>query len=163
MVKNDRNGNNEKAANNGNDRKHRNNGNNENNGINRKQGNNEKYGNHGKDGNHGYHFASVTDLINGYGEWIQRLFDDGFRMYLVTFTFNQIQGSSEYKWREMLKQVEYQFYPTLIKHVERWPMKPSRQSNLPRLIAVPDLPVAKNPKKLPLKDVTRRIILAFCG
>jgi hypothetical protein len=35
-------------------------------------------------------------------------------MYLVTFKFNHIQGSSEYKRSEMLKQVEYQFYPTLI-------------------------------------------------
>ena len=30
-------------------------------------------------------FASVPHLINGYGEWVQSLFDDGFRMYLVTF------------------------------------------------------------------------------
>ena len=75
-------------------------------------------------------------------------------MYLVTFKFNHIQGSSEYKRREMLKQVEYQFYPTLIKHVERRPMKQSRQCNLPRLIAVPDLPVAKNSKKLSVRDVT---------
>ena len=75
-------------------------------------------------------------------------------MYLVTFKFNHIQGSSEYKRREMLQQVEYQFYPTLIKHVERRPMKQSRQSNLPRLIAVPDLPVAKNSKKLSVRDVT---------
>jgi hypothetical protein len=48
-------------------------------------------------------FASVSDLINGYGEWVQSLFDDGFRMYLVTFKFNHIQGSSEYKRSEMLK------------------------------------------------------------
>jgi hypothetical protein len=87
-----------------------------------KPGNNGKYGNNGNNGNNG-HFASVSDLINGYGEWVQSLFDDGFRMYLVTFKFNQIPGSSEYKWREMLKEVEYQFYPTLIKHVERQPMK----------------------------------------
>ena len=100
------------------------------------------------------HFASVPQLINGYGEWVQSLFDDGFRMYLVTFKFNHIPGSSEYKRREMLKQVEYQFYPTLIKRVERQPMKPSRQRNLPRLIASPDLPVAKYSKKLSVKDVT---------
>ena len=60
-------------------------------------------------------------------------------MYLVTFKFNHIPGSSENKRREMLKEVEYQFYPTLIKHVERQPMKPSRQCNLPRLIGAPDL------------------------
>ena len=48
-------------------------------------------------------FASVPQLINGYGEWVQSLFDDGFRMYLVTFKFNHIQGSSEYKRREMVK------------------------------------------------------------
>jgi hypothetical protein len=54
----------------------------------------------------------------------------------------------------MLKQVEYQFYPTLIKHVERRPMKPSRQCNLPILIGVPDLPVAKHSKKLSVRDVT---------
>jgi hypothetical protein len=47
-------------------------------------------------------------------EWVQSLFDNGFRMYLVTFKFNHIPGSSEYKRREMLKEVEYPFYPTLI-------------------------------------------------
>ena len=46
-------------------------------------------------------FASVPQLIETYGEWVQSLFDDGFRMYLVTFKFNHIPGSSEYKRREM--------------------------------------------------------------
>jgi hypothetical protein len=117
-----------------------------------KPGNNGKYGKYGNNGK--YEFASVPQLIEGYGEWVKNLFDQGFRMYLVTFKFNQIPGASEYKWREMLKQVEYQFYPTLIKRVERQPMKPSRQSNLPRLIAVPDLPVSKHSKKLSVRDVT---------
>jgi hypothetical protein len=131
----------------------------------RKHGNKGKQGNHGKNGkprnngnneNNGKYlqFASVPQLIQGYGEWVQGLFDDGFRMYVVTFKFNHIQGSSENKRRVMLKEVEYQFYPTLIKHVERQPMKPSRQCNLPRLMAAPDLPVAKHSKKLSVKDVT---------
>jgi hypothetical protein len=38
-------------------------------------------------------FASVLHLINSYGEWVQSLFDDGFRMYLVTFKFNHIPGA----------------------------------------------------------------------
>ena len=97
--------------------------------------------------------ASVPQLIEGYGEWIKGYFDKGFRMYLVTFKFDHIPGSSEYKQREMLKQVEYQFYPTLIKRVEKQPMKLSRQRNLPRLIAVPDLPVVKHSKKLSARDV----------
>ena len=80
-------------------------------------------------GKYEYQFSSVPQLIQGYGEWVQSLFDDGFRMYLVTFKFDHIPGSSEYKRREMLKEVEYQFYPTLIKHVERQPMNPSRQCN----------------------------------
>jgi hypothetical protein len=116
-----------------------------------------KHGNNGNNGNNGkyeYQFASVPQLIEAYGKWVQGYFDKGFRMYLVTFKFNHIPGSSEYKRREMLKQVEYQFYPTLIKHVERWPMKPSRQRNLPRLIGIPDLPVAKHTKKLSARDVT---------
>jgi hypothetical protein len=52
----------------------------------------------------------------------------------------------------MLREIENQFYPTLIKQVERWPMKPSRQRNLPRLLAIPDLPVQKNTKKLSAQD-----------
>ena len=108
---------------------------------------------HANNGKYQHQFASVPQLIEGYGEWVQGYFDEGFRMYLVTFKFDHIPGSSEYKRREMLKQVEYQFYPTLIKHVERWPMKPSRQHNLPILIAVPDLPVAKHSKKLSARDV----------
>src|SRR5260370_39614980 len=72
-----------------------------NNGKYGKPGNNRKcgkYGNNGNNGNNGKYgqFASVSHLINGYGEWVQSLFDDGFRMYLVTFKFNHIQGSSEY-------------------------------------------------------------------
>jgi hypothetical protein len=117
------------------------------NGKPRNNGNNENNGKYGQ-------FASVTQLIEGYGEWVKRLFDQGFRVYLVTFKFNQIPGLSEYKWREMSKQVEYQFYPTLIKRVERQPMKSSRQCNLPILIGIPDVPVAKHFKKLSVKDVT---------
>src|ERR1700677_5147707 len=74
-------------------------------------------------------------------------------MYLVTFKFNNIPGSIEYKRREMLKQVEHQFYPTLVKRVERSPMKPSRRRILPRLIAVPDLPVVKHSEKLSARVV----------
>ena len=70
------------------------------------------YGKHGNDGKY-EQFASVPQLIEGYGEWVKSLFDDGFRMYLVTFKFNQIPGSSEYKWREMSKQVEYKFLSNL--------------------------------------------------
>jgi hypothetical protein len=52
----------------------------------------------------------------------------------------------------MLRQIEYQFYATLVKHVERFPMKPSRHGNLPILIASPDLPVPKY-DKMSLQDV----------
>jgi hypothetical protein len=41
----------------------------------------------GNNGNNGQ-FASVPQLIETYGEWVQSLFDDGFRMYLVTLKFN---------------------------------------------------------------------------
>jgi hypothetical protein len=74
-------------------------------------------------------FASVSELIDGYRKWAESYFNEEFRVYLVTFKFDHIPGSSEYKRREMLKQVEYQFYPTLIKHVEKRPMKPSIQCN----------------------------------
>ena len=41
-------------------------------------------------------FASVPQLIETYGKWVQSLFDDGFRMYLVKFKFNHIPGSSDF-------------------------------------------------------------------
>jgi hypothetical protein len=111
------------------------------------------HANHGNIRKHEYEFASAPQSIEGYGKWIKGYFDEGFRMYLVTFKFDHLSGSSEYKRREMLKQVEDQFYLTLTEHVDRLPMKPSRQHNLPRLIAVPDLPVATHSKKLSAKDV----------
>ena len=98
-------------------------------------------------------FASVSELIEGYRKWAESYFNEGFRVYLVTFKLSNIPGSNEYKRREMLKQIEHQFYPTLIKRAERQPMKPSRQSNLPRLIAVPSLPEVEHSKKLPARDV----------
>ena len=100
-----------------------------------------------------HQFASVSELIEGYRKWVKSYFNEGFRMYLVTLKFNNILGSTEYKRREMLKQVEHQFYPTLIERAERWPMKLSMQRNLPRLIAVPDLPVVKHSKKLSARVV----------
>jgi hypothetical protein len=74
-------------------------------------------------------------------------------VYLVTFKFNNIPGSNTPTISEMLREIENQFYPTLIKHVERWPLKPSRQRNLPRLLAIPDLPVQKTIKKLSARDI----------
>jgi hypothetical protein len=105
-------------------------------------------GKHSNTRKYEHHFASVSELMKGYRQWVESHFNEGFRMYLVTFKFNNIPGSIEYKRREMLKQVEHQFYPTLTKRVKSWPMKPSMQRNLPTLIAVPDMPVVKHSKKL---------------
>ena len=105
-------------------------------------------GKHSNTRKYEHHFASVSELMKGYRKWVESHFNEGFRMYLVTFKFNNIPGSIEYKRSEMLKQVEHQFYPTLTKRVESWPMKPSMQRNLPTLIAVPDMPVVKHSKKL---------------
>jgi hypothetical protein len=99
-----------------------------------------------------YHRASL--IVEAYGKWVERYVDQGFRVYLVTFKFSNITGPDIHKISEMHREIENQFYPTLIKHVERWPLKPSRQQNLPRLISVPDLPVHKNTKKLSARDVT---------
>src|ERR1019366_701885 len=97
-------------------------------------------------GNH--QIASVPQLIDAYGIWVSRYIKKGFRVYLVTIKFNQITGFRASKIARMLSEIEYQFYPTLVKHVERWPMKASRQQNLPRLIAIPDMPVGKTTGKL---------------
>jgi hypothetical protein len=95
----------------------------------------------------------IPQLIQAYGEWVEDYIDQGFRVYLLTFKFNQIPGSNTAKISEMLSEIENRFYSTLVKHVERWPMKPSRQRNLPRLLAVPDLPVKKKTKNLSAKDI----------
>jgi len=96
------------------------------------------------------------EILKEYGRWIKGYMDQGYRMYLVTFTFKHIPGSNFTKQTEMMKQIEFQFYPTLIKHVERHPMKLHRQCNLPRLIALPDAPVPKKTQsgKMSLSDVT---------
>jgi hypothetical protein len=103
--------------------------------------------------NRNHQIASVPQLINAYGEWVEEFIGEGFRVYLVTFKFNNIPGSHKHKSSRMLREIEDQFYPTLIKHVERRPLKPSRQCNLPRLIAIPDRPVAKKTTELSLRDV----------
>jgi hypothetical protein len=110
-------------------------------------------GKHSNTRKYEHHFASVSELIEGYRKWVESHFNEGFRMYLVTFKFNNIPGSIEYKRREMLKRVERQFYPTLIERAERWPTKPSMQRNLPRLIAVPNLPATEHSKNLSARIV----------
>ena len=57
--------------------------------------------------------ALIPQLINAYGEWVENYIDQGFRVYLVTFKFNNIQGSNTHKTSEMLREIENQFYPTL--------------------------------------------------
>ena len=43
---------------------------------------------------HKYHRAAlIPQLINAYGEWVENYIDQ-FRVYLVTFKFNNIPGSA---------------------------------------------------------------------
>jgi hypothetical protein len=59
-------------------------------------------------------FAS-KEILKGYGRWIKRYMDEGYRMYSVTFTFKHIHGSNITKQTEMMKQIEYQFLSDLNK------------------------------------------------
>ena len=87
---------------------------------------------------------NVTDLIQGYRDWIvQECWNDRVPYY-ISIMFHQLHGSST---PSIISQIEHAiynyFYPTLCKRFAQHPGRKSQEHLLPRAILFFDLPVWK--------------------
>jgi hypothetical protein len=99
-----------------------------------------------------------TEIIQGYGSWIQGYLDQEYRGrgwdgYFVTFMFQHISGSVEAKIQEMHRAIERVYGRLLTRFVARKPKSKNKLGLLPRGVFFPDAPVLKHSKQA-LRDVT---------
>jgi hypothetical protein len=86
-------------------------------------------------------------LIAGYvGLLQQRVENDGWNPYLLTFMFRHLPGKKDTQLLSM-EQAVLRFYSTLLTRIVRNPHSAFQQSQRPILIAVPDYPVFKHDKQ----------------
>src|SRR5262249_46189001 len=57
---------------------------------------------------------TISNLLRAYGQWVHDDLDNGFHGYLLSFTFDQIQGSDQTRLLEMKRQLGL-FYGRLLK------------------------------------------------
>jgi hypothetical protein len=86
-----------------------------------------------------------------YGRWVERLVQEGWKPYLLTFMFRDIDGPPDVVAHTMKQEVE-RVYATLLTRTVRNPTRPSMVRRLPRWFCALDRPVYKR-AKLSLHDV----------
>jgi hypothetical protein len=95
---------------------------------------------------------SLADLIRAYKSWIEENIGEGKENYLITFQFIHLSTTGKTALEAMMKEIE-RFYAVLLTNVTRRPRRASQAINLPRLIALPDRPVAKRVSTYSLGDI----------
>lgn len=86
-------------------------------------------------------------LIAGYvGLLQQRIKNDGWNPYFLTFMFRHLSGKKSVQLAAM-EQAIVRFYSTLLTRIVRNPHSAFQQSQRPILIAAPDYPVFKHDKQ----------------
>jgi hypothetical protein len=89
-----------------------------------------------------------AEIISAYAAFIDDKLDDGWRAYLLTFTFNQLPGKPVTA-REIMRQELERMYATMVTRVIRKPRSPAAQELLPKWICFPDRPVPKGVRESP--------------
>jgi hypothetical protein len=86
-------------------------------------------------------------LIAGYVRLLQqRIKNDGWNSYFLTFMFRHLPGKKDRKLLGM-EQAVVRFYSTLLTRIVRNPHSAFQQSQRPILVAAPDYPVFKHAKQ----------------
>jgi len=83
-----------------------------------------------------------TEIIQGYGKWIQGYIDHGWDAYLFTIMFRHISGSKERKIHQMHQAIS-RMYQKLVTRVVRKPRSETKVNFLPKGIFFPDVPAYK--------------------
>jgi hypothetical protein len=86
-------------------------------------------------------------LIAGYVTLLQqRVKNDGWNPYFLTFMFRQLPGNKDTQLAAMERAI-VRFYSTLLTRIVRNPHSAFQQSQRPILVAAPDYPVFKHDKQ----------------
>ena len=91
-------------------------------------------------------------LVDGWGMYVGEKIEQGWKGYLVTFTYNKLSGSERTILEQMRNEIE-RFYASLVKRVVRKPTSPNWQHKLPILIGCPDFAGSRHGKRT-LQDLT---------
>src|SRR5215203_4578906 len=76
-------------------------------------------------------------MLRAYDRWITRHRDEGYRVYLVTFALENIDGLPKMTRKQRFKALEYKFYRPLIRYMALLIGKPLSWSQLPILVEIP--------------------------
>jgi hypothetical protein len=90
-------------------------------------------------------FQTIKGLLGSYGNWIHHHLANGWAGYLLSFKFSQLSGSNALRMHQMKKHLGW-FYGRLAKASVPKAGSPKWAPLLPKLIAAPDLPIAKHCK-----------------
>jgi|SRR5215203_944781 len=95
-----------------------------------------------------------AEMFEFYKQWAIRRHRAGYRIYFVTFEFDNITGySPSVRRKKRVRELEAQFYPKLVKLVEGVSPKPSKKIKLPVLVEVPNVPLRTYVRDLHLRRV----------
>ena len=100
-----------------------------------------------------YNNHHIQQLLQAYGQWVHDHTAYGWRGYLFSFMFSQINDPDDKKLDEMKKHLGW-FYGRLAKNSVPKASSPKWSGFLPKVILAPDFPVPKKSKKQTLRDVT---------
>ena len=78
-------------------------------------------------------------------EWTMTAINAGYEPYLLTFMFNQMQGSEQRTTARMIQAIE-EVFSKLLTRIIREPSKADVYTEFPRMIAAPDWPVHSHVK-----------------
>jgi hypothetical protein len=79
----------------------------------------------------------IKRLLRSYGRWVDYHIANGWKGYLLTFTFSRLSGSAPSQIKAMKKHLGW-FYGRLAKASVLNASSPQGSSLLPRLILAPD-------------------------
>lgn len=82
------------------------------------------------------------ESLNGYIEWAQQKWDQGYELYLLSFMFNEMGGKKQSKIERMKADIE-RFYGRLATRFARKPRSPGGMRLLPSVFVYPDNRVYK--------------------
>jgi hypothetical protein len=91
--------------------------------------------------------TDVTDLIQGYSDWILQEYWNDRVSYYISIMFHPLHGSPNYIMSQMQNAIYDHFYPTLCKRFAQHPCRKSQEHLLPRAMLFFDLPVRKRKRK----------------
>jgi hypothetical protein len=85
-------------------------------------------------------YAFQTRLIEAYGDWIKKYWENGWDVYFFTFVFKQIPGSPDKQIEQMFKEITWVYGRLLTRTFKKKARSPRWAPFLPRAVFFADRP-----------------------